>query len=322
LIAIEKNHFEALPGRVYAIGFVRSYAAFLGLDAEIFVARLKAEMGGRDAERVVVGSLPPPKRKERGEAKCAGSGDSKAPVNGVLRPPERKLPWSQRAIAGLVVALLVYSGFYVLSSARHMAPLPVMPVPARLIAEARLTPKLVLPPPLATVEHPARILREPELVPSTEPARKQPIFVQPLPTIEPAPALRPEPVPVPSIEIAPTRPVAVLVGQTRIRAPMPLGRRYGMLNGNSRITLRAHRAIRVAVLGTRKRIFIDRVLGPGDTYRVPNMAGLTLSARDAGAIEVILDDNTLGFAGKDGATASSLSLDPQKIVDRYQRQRG
>src|SRR5690348_2186886 len=34
LIAIEKNQFEALPGRVYAIGFVRSYAAFLGLDAE------------------------------------------------------------------------------------------------------------------------------------------------------------------------------------------------------------------------------------------------------------------------------------------------
>src|ERR1700684_1561414 len=43
LIAIEKSCYEALPGRVYAIGFVRSYATYLGLDAETLVARLKAE---------------------------------------------------------------------------------------------------------------------------------------------------------------------------------------------------------------------------------------------------------------------------------------
>jgi cytoskeleton protein RodZ len=46
LIAIETSRFEALPGRVYAIGFVRSYSAYLGLDAETIVARLRAEMAG------------------------------------------------------------------------------------------------------------------------------------------------------------------------------------------------------------------------------------------------------------------------------------
>src|SRR5262245_52558399 len=44
LFAIEEGRFEALPGRVYAIGHVRSYAAYLGLDAGKFVERLKVEL--------------------------------------------------------------------------------------------------------------------------------------------------------------------------------------------------------------------------------------------------------------------------------------
>ena len=78
-----------------------------------------------------------------------------------------------------------------------------------------------------------------------------------------------------------------------------------MENRNSRIILRVHRAIRIVVQGTRNRIFIDRNLDAGDTYRVPSdVSGLKLNASDAGAIEVILDDTTVGFAGKDGVGAN------------------
>jgi cytoskeleton protein RodZ len=47
LAAIEESRFEALPGSVYAIGYVRSYAAYLGLDAEKLVDRLKVEIAAR-----------------------------------------------------------------------------------------------------------------------------------------------------------------------------------------------------------------------------------------------------------------------------------
>src|SRR5262245_19859650 len=47
LTAIEEDRYDALPGRVYAIGYVRSYAAYLGLDAANFVDRLKAELAAR-----------------------------------------------------------------------------------------------------------------------------------------------------------------------------------------------------------------------------------------------------------------------------------
>ena len=111
---------------------------------------------------------------------------------------------------------------------------------------------------------------------------------------------------------APSKPAS------RFHAPLPLGQRYGIENGNTRIILRVHRSIRLAVQGTGNRIFIDRILDAGDTYRVPNLVGLKLSAPDAGAIEVILDDTTVGFAGKDGAMVRDLSLEPQSIIDRQQ----
>jgi cytoskeleton protein RodZ len=284
LIAIETSRFQDLPGRVYTIGFVRSYSAYLGLDAESFVARLRAEMAGPDATVPVIGPLSPRERKDL-EAEFYGSGDAEEPVVGLLSPRERKLPRS--VIAGLLIAVIIYSCDYVYTSARRMAPPPVIPVPAQLAAEAGLPQKQ------ADVSPPA--------------------------TVGPGPALPPEPALPPPPDAAPTQPVAVAAEPgPRFHAPLPLGRRYGMGNRNSRIILRVHRSIRVAVQGTRNRIFIDRILGAGDTYRVPNMVGLKLSAPDAGAIEVILDDTTVGFAGKDGVMARGLSLDPQSIIDHLQ----
>lgn len=45
LEALEAGEIERLPGRTYAIGFIRSYADYLGLDSGAIVARLKDEAG-------------------------------------------------------------------------------------------------------------------------------------------------------------------------------------------------------------------------------------------------------------------------------------
>src|SRR3974377_1705733 len=44
LESIEEDRIESLPGRTYAVGFVRSYADYLGLDAGQCVERFKAEI--------------------------------------------------------------------------------------------------------------------------------------------------------------------------------------------------------------------------------------------------------------------------------------
>ncbi len=46
LLALEEGAIEKLPGRVYAIGFVRAYAEFLGLDGDKMVHLFKAQLVG------------------------------------------------------------------------------------------------------------------------------------------------------------------------------------------------------------------------------------------------------------------------------------
>jgi len=261
LIAIEEGRFEALPGRVYAIGYVRSYAEFLGLDAEKFVDRLKSEMGGHGGPKDYAADWVP--------------------------LPEGKVLQGGRVITGLLLAALIYSGYYVLAPGERTFEPPVMPVPARLAAEVGLTPEPSTERPRATAQPPASIVP-------------------------------PEP-PVPlEIEITPMQTVTV-PAEAAPKVPLPPGRSYGVQNRNSRITLRVHRPTHVVVQGTRNRTFIDRALAAGDTYRVPNMVGLRLSAPDAGALEVILDGRSVGFAGEDGVSSRGLSITPQNIIDRRTR---
>jgi len=48
LEALEEERFDRLPGSVYARGFVRSYAAYLGLDAQLFLEEYDARFKTRD----------------------------------------------------------------------------------------------------------------------------------------------------------------------------------------------------------------------------------------------------------------------------------
>src|SRR4051812_47132532 len=48
LEAIEDDRFDALPGRTYAVGFIRAYAEYAGFDAAEAVERFKMEIAGRD----------------------------------------------------------------------------------------------------------------------------------------------------------------------------------------------------------------------------------------------------------------------------------
>ena len=98
--------------------------------------------------------------------------------------------------------------------------------------------------------------------------------------------------------------------------PLPPGQRYGAQNAGSRLMLLAHRPARVLVQGPNNTLLLNRLLQAGDSYLVPNMNGVTLSTPDGGALELILDGGSLGYAGKDGVVAEGLSLNPQDVADR------
>ena len=45
LAALEEENFDALPGEAYAAGFLRTYADYLGLDADVYVEELRRRRG-------------------------------------------------------------------------------------------------------------------------------------------------------------------------------------------------------------------------------------------------------------------------------------
>jgi cytoskeleton protein RodZ len=105
-------------------------------------------------------------------------------------------------------------------------------------------------------------------------------------------------------------------------AALPKGQVYGQQNRNPRVVLRVHEATKVLVIGPKRTVLINRTLRPGDTYQVPNVVGLSLTTPNGGAVEIDLDGAAMGYAGREQQMTESFSLDPQSIVDRYNRQGG
>lgn len=68
LAAIEEGNSQALPERVYTLGFVRTYSTYLGLDANAVVEQFKSEtVGFKDSLRTY--SVPEPYTPEKGPSK-------------------------------------------------------------------------------------------------------------------------------------------------------------------------------------------------------------------------------------------------------------
>lgn len=270
LDALEESDIERLPGRAYAIGFIRTYGEYLGLDPAHCVERLKAEIAGRNDNREATIQLTQPK--------------------------ERKLPQGGFIFAAILLIAVAYGGYYLVTSASRPATPGLTPVPDRLSAQAELAP--ASPPPAVAAE------------PSTPPPPPAPAAASARPAPAPsAPAVVPPAAP--AAAPAPNAASAAAAGEA-----LPQGQKYGIQNSNSHVTLRIHRSIRVDVTGTNNRVLIGRVLKPGDTYQVPNLPNVTLSTTDAGAIEVILDGGSVGFAGQDGAALERQSLAPRDVADR------
>jgi hypothetical protein len=172
------------------------------------------------------------------------------------------------------------------------------PLPMIAVTEPRdVRFDLLPPPPIIAVTQPISLRAD--LMPAPTPARA-------------GAQLLPMPVP-PRIDVTSRASLRTELLPQNVQLQLPRGTRYGVQNRTSRITLRVHAPTIVAVRDGRNRVFIDRTLAPGDTYRVPNRAGLWLTAIDAGAVEILLDGSSVGFAGAQGAAVRDLSLNPQRF---------
>ncbi len=85
LEAIEEGRYAELPGATYAVGFVRSYADYLGLDPDFLVERFKSEIAGLERQQAL--QFPAPK-------------------------PEGRIPGGALVVISLLLIALAYGGWY------------------------------------------------------------------------------------------------------------------------------------------------------------------------------------------------------------------
>ena len=209
--------------------------------------------------------------------------------------PNLKFPVLGIAVPGLLLAALIYSRDDIISFAARTFDQATEDRLAQKVLDATGPALSEQQTQLAVTEPP---IPHPFEVAATEPVSLRTELMPPLPVIavSPAVSLRTD-----------------LLPQS-LQAQARSGRRYGLQNRNSRITLRVHRPTIVAIRDVRNRVFIDRKLAPGDTYRVPNVVGLWLTAIDASAVEIILDGASVGFASAHRAAVRDLSLNPQSLA--------
>jgi cytoskeleton protein RodZ len=144
LEAIEEDHFELLPGRAYAVGFLRSYADYLGLDPVHCVERYKLEIAGR-GEAV---ALP------------SSSGDTM---------DESRLPHGWLVIAAVVLGLFVFGAYHLATSADSLVNQPVAAVPAQIAPKPQVVVQKPKPAPVQVQAPPQTTLATTQAPDSTLP---------------------------------------------------------------------------------------------------------------------------------------------------------
>jgi len=313
LKAIEEGLADDLPGPTYAIGFVRTYAEHLGLDAKDMVTRFKAEAEGLQSRNDL--NFP-------------------API------PEGKIPSGAILLVGIVIAALIYAVWIYMSSrdqavseaakqpptvAAVTANAPAaseqtarppetvsaaQPAPAALpgAGESRAATPGVLE---APVENPvAPVVADKAKASGTglatsasgrEPETKKAELAPPPapPTHKPSP-----------VETSQTQPATNVVTE----AAAVGGKTYGQSGGSARIVIHAVADSWVEVRDkATDELILTRVLFKGDSYYVPDRAGLTLLTGNAGGLRITVDGKDVPALGAVGSVRRDIALDPEQL---------
>jgi cytoskeleton protein RodZ len=316
LSAIEKSDFDRLPGPTYAVGFVRSYADFLGLDGKAAVKLFKSEREGMKAQTTL--SFPEP-------------------------VAESRIPRGAILFVSIVLVIFAYGAWYYLSS--HDVGLGdlVPEVPTTMDGAVPSTSNASGAPVSGSTPDPSSAAN------TAAPAEAEPLSSTsgteagaPAGAAVPAPAPAPEPAPardatplasaasppaaVPSTAMppavsseppmpdagAPPRPLSApdpsLTPETASSAIAPQS-----AAARAVIEIRAKADSWVQIRGPDGRVVVMRIFRAGDSFRVPDEDGLTLMTGNAGGIEIVVDGTVVPAIGPFGAVRRNVALDPERL---------
>jgi cytoskeleton protein RodZ len=274
LEAIESGRFNELPGPAYTLGFVRTYANHLGLDGKEVIRRLRAETQIFEAKPQL--SFPVPRST------------NSVPSGAVI-------------MVGVVVAVVAY-GAYLAGFSREGGQIArISPVPERL---ARDSGRVSSPPSLATAVVPpsaASFAAAPSQLATPAPA-----------TPAPAPRIAANPGPTPPPRLPSPTSVAAHTQQVAVATPAPPAPPPPPARPRIEVRAKADSWIQVRDSGANEML-LTRLLREGETYTVPDRAGLSLLTGNAGALEIRVDGEPVPALGPEGAVRRSIALDANRL---------
>jgi cytoskeletal protein RodZ len=352
LSGIEQGDLSAMPGRTYALGFLRSYADYLGFDGDDLVSQIKSTVANlTDRTRLRV----------------------RTPL------PESRLPRTPVLVLSLAAVAGIYTGWWYFNHGSQPADETVAEVPADLHELAagasrgsadglEPEPSDATPPTMRSANEPRAPERPHGATPTEDasssgdaaadpanggaaveaPAPERTAALQPPPAPEPAatPTAPASPVrvpvttappasagsattlatpPAPSIpaEAVPTPPADPAAHRDQLAAlPLdramlgPIGQVFEPENTNSRVVLRAIESSWLRISSASGEYVRDHTLEPNDVLLVPNRPDLALWTGNAGGLQVIVDGTLLAPLGTSGAVIHGVSLEPSSLRTR------
>ena len=319
--AIEEGRFQELPGNAYAIGFVRAYADYLGLDGGNVVSDYRDELARRSRQNELVWPT------EGSESRFPGGA-----ILGVC----------------LLLGLAIYGGWYYATQSGGTGIKLIDQVPDYIKkatgvgqtveneapeeptrTEAQAATSTTQPPAPATPPAASEAASSPEAAPTTAttaaPTPPSPAVVAtPNPsTSEPAAVALGQGQPAPSPPAAPTTtaPASEPTGGAAV-TPAPSATEEASTAAQpapvppaAKVVIRANRDSWIEIRDKEDAIVLQRVLRQGETFNVPDQKGMVMTTGNAGGIVIELEGRPLQALGSLGVVKRGIKLDPTALSD-------
>jgi cytoskeleton protein RodZ len=301
LKAIEEGRRRDLPGAAYTIGFVRTYADFLGFDGNRLVTDFHAQLAGA--------------RQRPGQAAAGTPEAPRSTVSPVL-------------IAGAVLALAVI-GFFAWGyfsdgsnsgpSTEEVEDAPTDEAAPEDAAEDAASDTATAEDAgagdvAATESTGAAAAPESSAAPAEAPA---PAAGSAAPAA--APAAQPANQGADQVASAPVEdqvpPAESEAAEPSNQDPEQVQQAAAAEGATGKVVLRARLESWVQVTNEKGESIFSRVLRAGETYTVPNEPNLVMTTGNAGGIEIMLDGKKLKSLGSVGLVRRDFPLDPKKLKD-------
>jgi cytoskeleton protein RodZ len=282
LKAIEEGRRKDLPGTAYMIGYIRTYADYLGFDGNRLITDYHAELAGQ--------RRAPDKRAEPAEPEPVA-------LTQVQGSPVLVL-------GGLVVlALAAYGVWAIVSGGGSETQTAATETSVEETAPAEPAPT-EQPEAVAQPGTPSPTNAEASTGPEPTGSAGGPAPEEALP-VEEAPAAAEDQVP-PEADIAST-------GEEVVEESPP---QEAAAEGQAgKIVVRARLESWIQITNEKKDVVFSRVLRSGETYTVPEEKGLMLTTGNAGGIEILVNGKKLKSLGTVGLVKRDIPLDAKKLRD-------